>query len=417
MHDQLQPDIVEDDEAESINMQFQQWITVDRSELVQQILPLEDFISLLVEKRNTATTHSYIAKAQAKYLKKCKEELKANEVIVLGDFAESYQFVIQDEIQGFHWNKQSCTLHPIVIYYKKDNILTQKSICFISDDLNHDTRFVYEVMKQTVNIIKEIFTEPIMMHYFSDGCAGQYKNCKNFINLCLHEKDFNIKCVWSFFATSHDKSPCDGLGGTLKHLTARASLQRTLSDQILTAKQVFDYCKEEVKGVHVSFISTEDMIPVRSMLDARFQKLCTLPGTRSFHQFVPLSESLMAAKRVSEDQSYGIEFNLVLGEENTVNMTKDPKVSDFAVCSYDEEYWIGLIDEVDEEHDDVKVKFMHPSYPARSFSWPKRDDTCFVPIVNVAFIIGAPMTITGRQYKLDDYGGPSFSSYIQHKYI
>ena len=150
-------------------------------------------------------------------------------------------------------------------------------------------------MKQTVNIIKEeIFTEPIMMHYFGDSCAGQYKKCKNFINLCLHQKDFNIKCVWSFFATSHGKSPCDGLGG----LTARASLQRTLSDQILTAKQVFDYCKEEVKGVHVFFISTENMVPVRSMLDARFQKVCTLPSTRSFHQFVPLSESVMAAKRV-----------------------------------------------------------------------------------------------------------------------
>ena len=133
-----------------------------------------------MEKLNTLTTHSYIAKAQAKYLKKCKEELKENEVIVLGDSAENYEFVIQDEIQGFHWNKQSCTLHPIVIYYKKDNILTQKSICFISDDLNHDTCFVYEVMKQTVNIIKEIFTEPIMMRYFSDGCAGQYRNCKNF---------------------------------------------------------------------------------------------------------------------------------------------------------------------------------------------------------------------------------------------
>ena len=110
----------------------------------------------------------------------------------------------------------------------------------------------------------------------------------------------------------------------------------------------------------------------------------------------------MAAKRVSEDQSYSMEFNLVLGKENTVNLSKDPKVSDFVVCSYDEEYWIGLIDEVDEEHDDVKVKFMHPSYPARSFSWPKRDDKCFVPIVNVACIIRAPMTITGRQYKLDD---------------
>ena len=32
------------------------------------------------------TSHSYIAKAQAKYLKKCKNELKTDKVIVFGRF-------------------------------------------------------------------------------------------------------------------------------------------------------------------------------------------------------------------------------------------------------------------------------------------------------------------------------------------
>ena len=400
LFEQLQPEI--DDEDDPCTIQFQQWTNVDRSEMVQQIMAVEDFISLLVEKLNTLTAHSYIAKAQAKYLKKCKEELKENEVIVLGDFAENYQFVVQDEIQGFHWNKQSATLHPIVLYYMKDNKLMEKSLCYISDDLNHDTCFVYEVIKQTVQYIKaEIFATPSMMRYFSDGCAGQYKNYKNFINLCLHEKDFNVKCEWSFFATSHGKSPCDGLGGTLKRLTARASLQRTHSRPILTAKQVFEYCNEEVKGVHVIFISSEEMVPIRSMLDTRFSTATTLPGTRSFHQYTPLSESVMAAKRVSEDELYALEFNLVLGKTNLVKLA-DPNMSDFIVCSYDEKLWVGLVDVVDKEHDDVQVKFMHPSYPARSFSWPRKDDVCFVPIVNVACIIGAPVTVTGRQYKLSD---------------
>jgi hypothetical protein len=193
-------------------------------------------------------------------------------VIGLGDFAENYQFIIQDEIQGFHWNKQSCTLHPIVLYYIKEYKLTEKYLCFISDDLNHDTCFVYEVLKKTEKHVKEIFMALSMMHYFSDGCAGQYKNYTNFINLCLHEKDFNVKCDWSFFATSHGKSPCDGLGGTLKQLTARASLQRTHSPPILTAKQVFEYCKEEIKGIHVNFISAEEMVPVRSIVGEKVQQ-------------------------------------------------------------------------------------------------------------------------------------------------
>ena len=34
------------------------------------------------------------------------------------------------------------------------------------------------------------------------GCAGQYKNRLNFINLCYHKTDFDVECEWHFFATS-----------------------------------------------------------------------------------------------------------------------------------------------------------------------------------------------------------------------
>ena len=84
-------------------------------------------------------------------------------------------------------------------------------------------------MKRSADFIKEeICPEVSKVHYFSDGCAGQYNNCKNFINLCLHEKDFGIECSWSFFSTSHGKSPCDGVVGTLKCLTARVELTETI---------------------------------------------------------------------------------------------------------------------------------------------------------------------------------------------
>ena len=64
------------------------------------------------------------------------------------------------------------------------------------------------------------------VYYFSDGAAAQYKNCKNFITLCHHVVDFGIPAEWHFFTTSHGKSACDGVGGTVKRLAAKASLQR-----------------------------------------------------------------------------------------------------------------------------------------------------------------------------------------------
>ena len=96
---------------------------------------------------------------------------------------------------------------------------------------------VYKVISLTVYFIKENITSAIKsVYYFSDGCVGQYKNCKNFLNLCCRYLDFSVNCIWSFFATGHGKSPCDGLDGTFKHLTARKSSQRPFSDQILTAQ-------------------------------------------------------------------------------------------------------------------------------------------------------------------------------------
>ena len=74
-----------------------------------------NFIQLLCEKINSVTTHSFIAKLQAKYLARLKDDLNDDEVIVLGYFAENYSFVVQDEIQGFHWNVSQCSFHPVVL--------------------------------------------------------------------------------------------------------------------------------------------------------------------------------------------------------------------------------------------------------------------------------------------------------------
>ena len=124
------------EELNKEEVQFKQWTTVDRAELLNRIESVDDFIELCTAKIDNLTTHSYISKSQSKYLKNLKENLQRDEVIVLGDFAENYQFVTQDEIQGYHWNCAQCTLHPIMVYYKDiGGSLLSHSLCFISDDL------------------------------------------------------------------------------------------------------------------------------------------------------------------------------------------------------------------------------------------------------------------------------------------
>ena len=117
---------------------FKQQVSTDCADLIAQTMPLSEFITTLSCQLDSITCHSYIAKSQARYLSELKENLEEDAIIVLGDFAENYTFVIQDEIQGYHWSKQQCTLHPLVICNKENSELKSMSLSIISDDLDHD---------------------------------------------------------------------------------------------------------------------------------------------------------------------------------------------------------------------------------------------------------------------------------------
>ena len=79
--------------------------------------------------------HSYISKAQSTYLMNQKENLDSDTCFVMLDFAENYQYILQDEIQSFHWNNSQCSIQPAVTYHKDvSNVFQEKSFGFISED-------------------------------------------------------------------------------------------------------------------------------------------------------------------------------------------------------------------------------------------------------------------------------------------
>ena len=126
-------------------------------------------------------------------------------------------------------------------------------MCIVSEDLEHDVSFIFEVQKAVVKWIKQNVSSVNIITYFSDGCAQQYKN---FMNLCCHFKDFAINATCFFFATSHGKSPCDGVGGTVKRIVKQASLQRSSSDAILSVTAFYEYCSKNISGIKFCHIST-----------------------------------------------------------------------------------------------------------------------------------------------------------------
>ena len=125
----------------------------------------------------------------------------------------------------------------------------------------------------------------------------------------------------------------------------------------------------------------------------RYKRADTVSGTRSFHQFIQISDSIIGAKYVSDDQYYAIQFDFnivhLLGPGNALSP------SQFVVSLYGRQYWGGIIMEVSTENLGVKVKFMHPKLPTSSLKWPSHDDLCWVLNVHVC-CVGSPPKLSSQ---------------------
>jgi hypothetical protein len=293
-----------DDDDESIK--YKQWVTTDRCDLVTVIEPLDDFVEKLVEKLLTLKTHHYVSIQQSEFLKTKRSQLKREECIISGDFSENFTFVVQDEIQSYHWVNAQATLHPFVIYYRPDSStdVVTKSYCIISDYLKHSTTAVYSFQKAIIPELKSLAPHVTTILYFSDGAASQYKNRKNFANLCHHFNDFGLHAEWHFHATSHGKGPCDGIGGTVKRLVTKSSLQRTGEKHILTPTEMFEYCKDNIKGVTFIFVSSSFINSEETALNERYKHAKVIQNTRENHCFIPIDNKSVKVYRTSSSAEY-----------------------------------------------------------------------------------------------------------------
>ena len=146
---------------------------------------------------------------------------------------------------------------------------------------------------------------------------------------------------------------------------------------------MFEFCVEEFL-----FLKNQEVGNIRGNMEERYKRADAVPGTRSFHQFIPISDSIIGAKYVSDDQYYAVQFDFnivhLLGPGDTLSP------SQFAVCLYDKQYLVGIIMEVSTENLDMKVKLIHPKLPTPSLKWQSHDDLYWVPNVHVRHVVSPP---------------------------
>ena len=54
----------------------------------------------------------------------------------MGDFAKNFTFVMQDEVQSYHWNNAQA-IHPLVCYWLENGV--SKHVACVAVCLTHDS--------------------------------------------------------------------------------------------------------------------------------------------------------------------------------------------------------------------------------------------------------------------------------------
>ena len=398
------------------HIEFKQWTTTDRATLDTKIQSLDEFIRVFLDTLPTVLLHDFIAKQQSQFLQKTKSQLVPGEFLVVGDFAENYSFVVQDAAQSFHWNNLQATIHPFVCYYTNDATQNDEaaqrnvnhvSFVVISESKLHDTAAVHLFQKVLIEFLTKTIEKPKKMFYFSDGCAAQYKNRKNFINLCHHKDDFGIAAEWHFFAASHGKGPCDGVGGTVKRLAARASLQRPYDKQILTPRELFDFACSEIPSVNFHYTTVEEHENESALLSKRFELTRTIAGTHRLHSFRPISRKELAVQDFSSGDNERIEcVSSVTGSDNVL---KFAAIKGYVTAHYDGSWWLACVTKSMPDSGEVEVTFLHPHGPAKSFKYPPGEDVLVMSYQDILTVVN-PSTATGRGYTLSKEEMPEASA-------
>ena len=139
-----------------------------------------------------------------------------------------------------------------------------------------------------------------------------------------------------------------------------------------------------------------------------------VPETISSHHFVPISCNEITHKLTSGDREFlQFDFEKLLTEEIVI---KNIKCFSYVTCIYDMFWWVGIVTEMNVREGDLKIEFLHPHEPRKTFSKPSVADKCFAPSSNALCVITAPTATSGRIYQISETDfEQTLKAYENHK--
>ncbi|KAL7296741.1 hypothetical protein TKK_0010152 [Trichogramma kaykai] len=256
-----------DIELKEGKIKYSKWIHQGSAAALEKFEEESDIlISEVCEDISNLTKHHFVADSQKNYLNYCKKKLESDTCCDTEETAE----------------------------------LQNVNFCEISDTKDHFAYIVNAFTSELMAFIKREFSWAKNIIYFSDGAPTQYKYKNHLANIFFHEKDFGIAVKsYNFFATSHGKSPCDALGGTVKRMVMQHCIRFFPQDQITNAHEMYEYALENIENIRALWVPNEIVKRFEKKLKNRFASTKTFPDTKTNHSYIPCEEKSMKMKITS----------------------------------------------------------------------------------------------------------------------
>ena len=115
---------------------------------------------------------------------------------------------------------------------------------------------------------------------WSDGVRSQFKNKYTLVAIAVLENTHDVKIIWNFLATSHDKGPVDGIGAAKRHVW---NMIKTRQNQVTNATSFT--ASETMPNVEVIEMTSEMINNTNKELglDDVFKNAVTLRSIANVH--------------------------------------------------------------------------------------------------------------------------------------
>ncbi|CAC5379288.1 unnamed protein product [Mytilus coruscus] len=238
-------------------------VTISTTVKVEETGVLGHLIDEFQESLKKFCYHYFNIVHQYQALKRLKENLNDNEVVIHMDFSENFNCKYEKEIQSVHFgaSQRSISLHTGLVYHQNKVLF---SFCSISDCKQHNPAAIWAHLTPVLKKIKEKIGTIDTVYFVSDGPTTQYRNKQNFYLLCTYFFTIGFKVGnWNFLEAGHGKRAADGIG---------AAVKRTLIGQVLNDSNT---------SVQLFLVEDEDVDAMNKLIP---DSLKPIPQTMKIHQ-------------------------------------------------------------------------------------------------------------------------------------